>query len=92
MVGTTTITTVGYGDTFPVTTTGRLVAVALMLVGISLLSVITATVAAWFIAQTRQTTENHEADLDARLHRRETTLAEIHTALLGPPPHPTPPR
>lgn len=36
----TTVTTVGYGDTFPVTATGRLVAVALMLVGISLVSVI----------------------------------------------------
>jgi voltage-gated potassium channel len=41
----TTVTTVGYGDTFPVTATGRLVAVALMLVGISLVSVITATLA-----------------------------------------------
>lgn len=80
----TTVTTVGYGDTFPVTATGRLVAVALMLVGISLVSVITGTVAAWFIAQTRQATEDQEADLEARLDRLETTLAEIHAALLGP--------
>lgn len=80
----TTVTTVGYGDTFPVTATGRLVAVALMLVGISLVSVITATVAAWFLAQTRRTAEEQEADLQARISRLETTLAEIHTALLGP--------
>jgi voltage-gated potassium channel len=33
----TTITTVGYGDHYPVTLTGRLVAIALMLAGIALL-------------------------------------------------------
>lgn len=45
----TTITTVGYGDRFPTTSTGRLLAVGLMLVGISLMGVITASVAAWFV-------------------------------------------
>jgi voltage-gated potassium channel len=45
----TTVTTVGYGDRFPTTLTGRLLAVCLMLVGISLMGVITASVAAWFI-------------------------------------------
>lgn len=45
----TTVTTVGYGDRFPVTSTGRVLAVCLMLVGISLMGVITASVAAWFV-------------------------------------------
>lgn len=45
----TTVTTVGYGDTYPVTNTGRVVAIALMLVGIALVGVVTASVAAWFI-------------------------------------------
>jgi voltage-gated potassium channel len=80
----TTVTTVGYGDTFPVTATGRLVAVALMLVGISLVSVITATVATWFLAQTREAAEDQEADLAARLTRLETTLCEIHAILANP--------
>lgn len=78
----TTVSTVGYGDTFPVTGTGRLVAVALMLVGISLVSVITATVAAWFLAQTHRATEDHEAELIARLYRLETALTEIHMVLI----------
>ncbi len=45
----TTVTTVGYGDKFPVTTEGRALAVALMIMGISLVGVITASVAAWFV-------------------------------------------
>jgi voltage-gated potassium channel len=45
----TTVTTVGYGDKFPVTTEGRFLAVALMIMGISLVGVITASVAAWFV-------------------------------------------
>jgi voltage-gated potassium channel len=50
----TTVTTVGYGDYFPVTTQGRLIAVALMLVGIALIGVITASVAAWMVAQVQR--------------------------------------
>lgn len=44
-----TVTTVGYGDRFPTTTEGRMIAFVLMLVGISLMGVITASVAAWFV-------------------------------------------
>ena len=44
-----TITTVGYGDVYPVTTTGRLIAALLMIGGISLVGSITATIASWVI-------------------------------------------
>ena len=43
-----TVSTVGYGDTFPVTHVGRLIAVGLMLVGIGLFGTFTAFVASWF--------------------------------------------
>ncbi len=46
-----TVSTVGYGDRYPVTTQGRLIAVALMVVGIALLGAITASIAAWMVAQ-----------------------------------------
>jgi voltage-gated potassium channel len=45
----TTVTTVGYGDYFPATTEGRLVAVGLMVAGIALLGVVTAALASWFV-------------------------------------------
>lgn len=45
----TTITTVGYGDHYPTTSEGRIIAVCLMILGISLLGVVSATIAAWFV-------------------------------------------
>lgn len=48
-----TVTTVGYGDKVPVTAGGRAVAVVLMLGGIALLGVITAAIAATFVAHSQ---------------------------------------
>ncbi|TCK24313.1 potassium channel family protein [Pseudonocardia endophytica] len=45
----TTITTVRYGDRYPVTTEGRLVAAGLMLAGIAVLGTVTAGIASWFL-------------------------------------------
>ena len=47
----TTITTVGYGDTYPTTPTGRGIAVLLMLAGISLFGLLTARIAAFFVEE-----------------------------------------
>lgn len=45
----TTVTTVGYGDRFPVTTEGRAVAVVLMVAGIGVVGAVTAAVASWIL-------------------------------------------
>ncbi|MFZ1161010.1 potassium channel family protein [Mycobacterium sp.] len=45
----TTVTTVGYGDVYPVTNAGRVIAVLLMIGGISLVGVVTASLASWII-------------------------------------------
>lgn len=44
-----TITTVGYGDIFPVTTAGRLVGMVTMFVGIAAFAVVTAKIAEWLV-------------------------------------------
>jgi voltage-gated potassium channel len=56
----TTVTTVGYGDRYPITTEGRLVAVALMLSGIALIGVVTASVAAWLLGRIQEVEERTE--------------------------------
>ena len=43
------VTTVGYGDKYPVTAAGKLLAVALLILGVSLLATITASVATSFM-------------------------------------------
>lgn len=45
----TTVTTVGYGDHYPVTESGKLVAAALMIIGVALVSMVTASIAAAFV-------------------------------------------
>lgn len=66
----TTITTVGYGDTYPVTTGGRVVAALVMLVGIALFGVLTATVAAYFVEKAEEEEEQEQTDkLDLILKR-----------------------
>lgn len=47
----TTITTVGYGDRYPITIEGRLVAAGLMVAGIAVLGTVTAAIASWFLEQ-----------------------------------------
>ncbi len=68
-----TATTVGYGDAFPVTPEGRGVAAVLMLLGIALLSVVTANIAAYFI----ETDEEALADVKVRLDRIEALLERL---------------
>jgi voltage-gated potassium channel len=45
-----TVTTVGYGDKYPVTTEGRIIAAVLMFVGVGMFGTFTAYVASWFTA------------------------------------------
>jgi len=44
-----TITTLGYGDKFPVTTEGRMIAALLMTVGVGVVGTFTAYLASWFV-------------------------------------------
>lgn len=49
-----TITSVGYGDKYPVTTEGRIIAALLMAVGVGLFGTFTAFLASWFVEKTKK--------------------------------------
>jgi voltage-gated potassium channel len=73
----TTITTVGYGDMYPVTPIGRMVAAALMMSGIAVLGVVTASIASWLVQRVEDTAEAvSEAEEPVRAEVEELT-AEI---------------
>jgi len=84
-----TVTTVGYGDRFPVTGGGRAVAIVLMLVGIGLIGVLTATVASLFIKEhtdaNRQEYQKGHADLGERLSVISDRLADVERRLGATP-------
>lgn len=61
-----TISTVGYGDFYPVTVTGRLVAVAMMLGGIALLGSVTAALASFAISKVQDVGDAVVADVTAQ--------------------------
>lgn len=63
----TTVTTVGYGDLRPVSAEGRLVAVALMIAGITLLGSITATLASWIVQRVAEEDTANEAATTAHI-------------------------
>jgi voltage-gated potassium channel len=79
-----TVTTVGYGDHFPVTIQGRFVAGGLMIGGVALIGVVTASFAAWFIDRVRDEEEEVQAatqrDLE-QIAKRLDVLTQEMTAL-----------
>jgi voltage-gated potassium channel len=84
-----TVTTVGYGDRYPVTEGGRIVAVVLMLVGIGLIGVLTATVASVFIKEhtdaNKEEFKKGHADLGQQLSVISDRLADVERRLGATP-------
>jgi voltage-gated potassium channel len=70
-----TITTVGYGDHHPTTVAGRWVAGGLMVIGVALVGVITATVVTWFFSELDVLREVRE--IEAEEEKAEVLLVDI---------------
>ena len=73
----TTVTTVGYGDTYPVTVTGRVIAGLLMIGGISLLGVITATVASWIVQRVAEEDSANRAATAAQIEDLRDEIRQL---------------
>ena len=84
-----TLATVGYGDVVPTTVAGRVVGSAVIILGVTFLAFLTATVTSYFVssdqeaAKERELAEREAADEELRelLTRLEERLAAIESKL-----------
>ena len=84
----TTVTTVGYGDTFPVSPAGKGVAAFLMVTGITLFGLLTANLTTLFAERAGQAEEAREDAMTARLDEILRRLDQLERTLV----HNRPPR
>jgi voltage-gated potassium channel len=77
----TTITTAGNGDFYPVTTNGRLVAVLLMIGGISLIDMITAMAATWIVQRVTEEDNTKQATTAAQVDEMRPQITQLATLL-----------
>ena len=80
-----TVTTVGYGDVTPKNTSGRIVAVLVMLEGIAFLAIVTALITSTFVQRATQLRSPDEvaeqSKLDSRFDELEARLDRIDESL-----------
>ena len=70
-----TVTTVGYGDVTPNATSGRIVAVFVMLEGIALLTIVIAAITSTFVARAQRELDADDEAAEARLEGRLDDLS-----------------
>lgn len=76
-----TISTVGYGDYTPVTQIGRMVAVGLMIGGIAMLGIVTATLASWIVERVARTEIDTRAATRGQIRELSAQVAELKSLL-----------
>ena len=73
-----TVTTVGYGDVVPQDSVGRVIASFLLLGGLALLSVVTATITSGFVARAqRETPSDAQVELLAEIRELRARVDEL---------------
>lgn len=89
-----TITTVGYGDLVPVTGIGRTIASLLMVGGVMLIGIISATLASWVVNQVTEEAAEEEAATRAQVADLQRQLSELSAQIsrLSGPTGESPPR
>ena len=74
-----TITTVGYGEFYPVTTEGRVIAAILMTAGVGLFGAFSAALAAWFLVPEDEATDAEIAGLREEIQRLREAVEGLAT-------------
>ncbi|MBN8825308.1 MULTISPECIES: potassium channel family protein [unclassified Spirosoma] len=72
-----TITTVGYGDRFPITSAGRLIAAVLMIAGVGLFGTFTGYVANFFVEDEQEQTDNDIQKLISEVRQLREKIEEM---------------
>ena len=72
----TTVTTVGYGDTYPVTNMGRIFAVLVMIIGIGFVSLLTANIASYFVEKDIENEKTDKTDSNQLILERIEVLSK----------------
>jgi voltage-gated potassium channel len=90
-----TVTTVGYGDHYPVTAAGRAIGIVLMFAGVGIFGVVAASAAAWFISAGQQEDKRQQADqitaLTAEITALHQTVSELSERFPAQPQRPARP-
>jgi len=73
----TTITTVGYGDKFPVTSAGRIVAASVMVIGVGLFGTLSGLIASLFLGKTEDKIATDETAILTELRALRAAVAEL---------------
>lgn len=76
-----TITTVGYGDFYPVTQEGRIVAIVLITTGVGLFGSFTAVLASWILEPNEE--KRHEEEMRQEITRLNTEIQELKGLILN---------
>ncbi len=75
-----TITTVGYGDRYPVTTAGRVVAACVMVIGVGLFGTLSGLVASLFLGKEEEKIETEESAILTEVRALRAEIAELRAA------------
>lgn len=74
-----TMTTVGYGDAYPTTSEGRLIAVLLMAAGVGVFGTLSGLAASWFLSPAAEETDNDLMRIEKQLAVIRQQLEQLNT-------------
>jgi voltage-gated potassium channel len=72
-----TMTTVGYGDAYPTTSEGRLIAVLLMAAGVRVFGTLSGLAASWFLSPAAEETDSDLTRIERRLASIQERLEKL---------------